>query len=177
MSDNPFELPAEGEQNEDSGSSETASIKEIRAYAQRQEKAAKAAEKELNELREFRAQVTAEKREAAITTAFAEVGLSPAHAKLFKAMNPELDPEAVTAEAVAGFATEYQLPVQATGEVPPAQEPRPTGYNPVVSQSAAPLGTLTEDDVQRLMKEGRFAEVNKAYADGRVIKEDAPWRR
>jgi len=177
MSDNPFELPEEGNENEGNEVSENATIQELRKYAQRQERAVKAAEKELSDLRTFKADVIAERRDAAITSAFTEVGLSPAHAKLYKATNPEVEIEAVTAEAVAGLANEYGLAVQATGQVPAAPEPAPTGYHPVTTGSAAPLAMLSQDEVDQLMRDGDFATVNKAYAEGRVKKEEVPWRR
>jgi len=176
MSDNPFDLSNDGD-DEGSGVGDNVTIQELRKAYQRQEKAVKAADKELSELREFKAKVVAEQRETAITAAFTEVGLNPAHAKLYRAMNPDLEVESITAESVAGFAAEYSLPTETTGTVPDAPEPAKSGYRPVTTGSAAPLARLTQEDIDRLMREGDFETVNKAYAEGRVEKESVPWRQ
>lgn len=174
MSDNPFEL--EGE-DEGSGAVGNSTIQEMRKALERKEKAEKAAQKRIEELEAFQNEVLAERRGKAVTSAFEAVGLAPEHAELFRAVNPSIDVEAITAEAAAQFAAQYKLPTQVTGEPPAAPEPAPVGYNPVTTGSAAPLAMLSSDDVEKLMKAGDFATVNKAYAEGRVEKEDVPWRR
>jgi len=177
MSDNPYDLSDQDNEDEGNEVNDNATIQELRKYAQRQERAVKAAEKELSDLRTFKADVISERRDSAINSAFTEVGLSPAHAKLYKAMNPEVEIEAITVDSITAFAAEYSLPTQATGEVPAAPEPAPTGYHPVTTGSAAPLAMLSQDEVDQLMRDGDFAAVNKAYAEGRVKKEEVPWRR
>jgi len=179
MSDsNPFDYPDEsGTENEGDGTpSETSSMAELRKFAKRMEREAKHNMKELEELRQFQQSVMSEKREAAITKAFTEVGLADAHAKLFKALNPEIEVETISVDTVSKFADEYQLPLAGSNEVPEAPEVKPEGYRPVTVGSAAPLAMLTSDDVEKLMKAGDFASVNKAYAEGRVEKETVPWR-
>ena len=72
---------------------------------------------EVQQLREFKAQAEAEKRESEIASTFDEVGFSPKAAKLFAALNPEGE---VTTEAVRTFAR------TTTSRWPSAATPRPS---------------------------------------------------
>lgn len=173
MSDNPFEL--EGE-DEGSGAVGNSTIQEMRKALERKEKAEKAAQKRIEELEAFQNEVLAERRGKAVTSAFEAVGLAPEHAELFRAVNPSLDAEAITAEAAAQFAAQYKLPTQTTGEPPASPEPAPVGYNPVTTGSAAPLAMLTEDDVEELIKRGEYETVSRARKEGRIVRESVPWR-
>lgn len=174
MSENPFELPVE-EENEDNGApTETSSIAELRKAYNRAEKRAAAAEKAAQELAAFREAVIEEKRETALTAAFTAVQLNPAQAKLFKLANPNIEVEAITTEVVLQFAAENGL-VAVSGDAVAAPAAAPSGYKPVVTGSAPPLASYTTADIEELMARGDFEAVNRAYKEGRVQKDTAPW--
>lgn len=140
-----------------------------------QRKLAKA-ERELEELRAFKAEREQADRNHQIEGVFTDLGLSPKHAKLFAALNPEGE---ATTESVAGFASEYGLPTVEGGavEAPAAVE---RGYTPTVIGEAAPPGAKTysiEDwrnismadpkQGQQLLQQGRVLGVT-ITEDGRV---------
>jgi uncharacterized protein YdaU (DUF1376 family) len=85
------------------------SFAELRKAYNREEKARKALEKEVEDLRTFKSGIVEVQTQQAINSVFTEVGLNPKHADLFKAVNKELSPETVTKDAVAAFAAEYEL--------------------------------------------------------------------
>lgn len=169
--ESPFDLPDAGENEGDGAPVETSTMQDLRKYAKRLEKESKALQDELAELREFRGTVTKERRDNALTAAFTEVGLNPAHAKLFTALNPEVGIEEINADSVAKFAAEFGLPAQSTGEVPAAPEPRQEGYVPVTTGQAPPLAKYSQDDIDQMFREGRHDEVMEAYRTGRVQRE------
>ena len=155
---------------------ENKSFKDLRNYSRKLEREAKAAATELEELRAFRAQVVEEKRESALGSAFKEVGLSPTHAKLFKALNPEIEVESITPETVFNFAKEYELvaaeqPAPDTSTTTESNE----GFTPVSFGAPAPLKTYTIEEIRDLRKQGNLEEVNRAVKEGRVEKESVPW--
>jgi hypothetical protein len=87
--------------------------------------------KELAELREFKQQTETEKREAAVADAFTAAGLSPKAARLFIALDADVDP---TPELVKTSAADYDLG-------PP---PDRSGYTPtVISGGHVPLRRRT----------------------------------
>ncbi len=163
---NPFEIADDGEKDEDDGKQDTATMAELRKFANRRDRDAKQFEKELTELRTFREERVAQDRESAINKAFTEVGLKPTHAKLFKAVNPTVEVEAITTEAVAAFAAEYEL---ATGDgvIPDAPEQKPEGFSPVVVGSGAPLGILEGEAALKMAREDPAA-FEKLFQAGRV---------
>lgn len=144
---------------------------ELRKAYKRSERQLKATEKELEDLRVFKQTVVAETRKGQIESTFKEVGLSPKHALLFEKVNPEAE---VSAEVVQAFAAEYDLPTQA-GEQVEAPTPQPQGFNPVTTGTTPAAGMLTHDDIMELVKAGDMGAVEKAYAQGRVIREPVPW--
>lgn len=158
------------------GDGDNKSFKDLRNYSKKLEREQKAALTELEELRAFRAQVVEEKRDATLGTVFKEVGLNESQAKLYKALNPEVEPDAITPESVFNFAKEYGL-VAAEAETPAAAEPEKAGFTPVQVGRPSPLKTYTQDEIRDLMSSGNLEEVNRAYAEGRVEKTSAPWAR
>jgi len=147
------------------------SFADLRKAYKRSERQIKANEKELEDLRVFKQTVVTEQRKGAIETTFKEVGLSPKHALLFEKVSPDVE---VTPEVVQAFAAEYDLPTQA-GEAVQAPEAQPQGFNPVTTGTTPAAGMLTHDDVKGLIRRGDMQAVEKAYAQGRVIKEQPPW--
>jgi hypothetical protein len=140
-----------------------------------QRKLAKA-EKELEELRAYKTERVQQERNHQIEGVFTELGLSPKHAKLYAALNPEGD---ATTELVAGFATEYGLGVVGEGAAE-AAAPVERGYTPTVIGEAAPLGAkaysveewrnISMQDPkqgQQLLAQGRVLGVT-ITEDGRV---------
>jgi hypothetical protein len=172
MSENPFEISDDVDDDEDHGApKDNSSFAELRKAYNRAEKERRTFEKEVQELREFREAVTEEKREAALSTAFSEVGLNPAHAKLFKALNPQIEVDNISSEVVAQFAVDYAL-TAVSGETPQLEEKQPEGYKPVVTGTASPLAKYSAEEFQALAWDEKVA----AIKSGRVEKETAPWR-
>lgn len=159
-----------------SGDGEGKSFKDLRNYSKKLERENKAANTELEELRAFRSQVVEEKREQALTSVFGEVGLPETHAKLFKALNPELEVEAITPQSVIDFAKEYGL-VSSDTPAPPAETPAKTGFTPLQVGQPAGLKTYTTEEISALVRAGNYEEVNRAVKEGRVEKEPTPWAR
>jgi len=158
------------------GEEKNKSFKDLRNYSKKLERESKAMASELEELKAFRTQITEERRDAALGATFKEVGLSESHAKLFKALNPEIEAEAITPESVFNFAKEYEL-VSADTAAPEAAPEKKEGFTPVVVGQPAPLTQYTTEEVQKLLREGKTDEVTRAYKEGRVVKESVPWTR
>lgn len=175
MAENPFDLIEDDEEetneNEVEAGESNKSFADLRKAYKARDRQVKALEKELEPLREFKTQVEAERRNVALETVFKEVGLSPKHAVLFSKVNPEAE---ITPEVVQSFAAEYDLITQ-TGEGVQAPEQQPVGFNPVTTGSPAPVGMLSHEDVKQLLAQGRQAEVEKAYEQGRIEKTPVPW--
>ena len=155
------------------GEDENKSFKELRNYAKKLEREQKAVTTELEELRAFRQEVVTKQVDDTLGNTFKEVGLPETHAKLFKALNPELTPDAITTEAVITFAKEYQL---ISADVPDP-EPKKEGFTPVQVGQPAGLKTYTPEEIQALLRAGNMDEVNRAVKEGRVEKPPAPWVR
>lgn len=144
---------------------------DLRKAYNRAERERKALATEIEELRTFRTEVTEKETQAKVQHVFEEVGLNPAHAKLFKALNPEVGSDGVTVETVAAFAKEYAL-VTTTGEALPEPEQKPEGFKPVATTSGSSSGpaAMSLDEAKVLIHQGRYDEVNKLYQEGRVEK-------
>ena len=170
---NPFSF--DDEDDEEPGQ-KSKPFTDLRKHARGLERQLKEVTPELEELRQFRMSVMEERKEQAISKAFEEVNLNPAHAKLFKALNPEVEVESITPEAVASFASEYAL-IAVSGEEVEAPEEKPAGFKPVVTGSGAPLKEYTSEDVMTLLRQGKVEEANAAVSSGRVAKESVPWRQ
>lgn len=171
---NPFEFEDgdENEERETPAGDSNQNFADLRKFAKARDKAAKEAEKELERLRAFEAEVVSERKEKAIASAFEEAGLNPQHTKLYKALNPDITPDAVSPEAVASFAAEYGL-VTAAGVPAEVPEEKPAGFTPFTSGQGSPaaeLGKLTIEDAQKLIREGKYDEAQKLYKEGRVEK-------
>lgn len=151
------------------------SFRQLRATANRFEKDLKAANKELERLQAFEAEVLGERKEKAISSVFTEVGLNPKHAELYKRVNTDLSAEAITADAVRAFAAEFDL-ATTTGEVPEAPVAEPVGFEPVTTGTGSPGGMLTADDIAEKLRNGDLDGVARAIQNGRVNKE-APWKQ
>lgn len=166
---NPWDDDSDHE-DEQTPPAETKNFAELRKAYNRRDKEAKAFEAELAELREFRSQVVAERTTAAITTAFKEAEVDPVHVDYFKAVNPDVEIDKITADQVREFAAARSL-LTVSGDPATPPEPKDEGYKPVTTGVQAPPGMLTSEDVMKLLANGDTAAVNKAYADGRVLKE------
>jgi len=142
------------------------SFADLRKAYNRSERDRKEFEKELVELREFRTTVVKEKREKAIESAFTEAQLNPVHSKLFTALNPEVEVEQITTDAVAKFAVEYGL-ATISGEEAETPEPVQQGYAPVVVGNSAPLKRFSRTEWEQ-MAASDPAAAEKAFKDGRV---------
>jgi hypothetical protein len=126
--DDQFDLDAL-EDGGDAGSNKN--FADLRKYARKMEREAKAANAKVEELSTFQASVLEERRTAALDTVFKEVGLSPKHAALFAKVNPDAD---ITADAVKSFAAEYEL-ATVTGDVVAAPETEASGLTPIIKGS------------------------------------------
>jgi vancomycin resistance protein YoaR len=143
-------------------------LADVRKWGRRMERERNAFEKQIGELTEFRQKVEAERREASISAAFEEAKLAPEHAELFKKVNA--DATEVKAEDVLAFAQQYKLPT-VEGEQAPAPEPKNDSFAPKGGGNV-PSGTkLTMEDVNNMLREGRHAEVQAAFTEGRVDRE------
>lgn len=156
------------------GGGGTETLQDVRKFARRRDREAKKLEAEVEELRQFKATIVEKETESAIATAFEAVQLNPSHAKLFKALNPEITPEGITPDAIQAFAAEYALPT-VQGEVVQEPEKKPEGFTPVTTGQAPPLKEYDHEEIRDLMKQGKYDEVNAAYAAGRVKKQELPW--
>ena len=169
--DNPFNVEDDESENEVEAGDDNKSFAELRKAYKARDRQVKALEKELEPLREFKTTVVAEQRSAQMETVFKEVGLSPKHAELFNKVEPEAE---VTAEAVKAFAAQYDL-ITPNGEAVEAPAQKPAGFSPVTTGSAPAVGQLTHSDIKEMLNRGEIDAVNKAYEQGRVIKEPTPW--
>lgn len=148
----------------------------LRKAHNREEKARKALEKEVEELRTFKTGIVEVQREAAINSVFTEVGLNPKHAELFKAVNKDLEVDSISRDAVAAFAAEYQL-VTNSGEAVEAPESAPSGFTPVTTGTAAPSQKHDAEWIRDQLRAGNLDEVAAAVKAGRVQRESVPWAK
>lgn len=175
MSTPPEWLSADDDDDEQQhGGGKTETLQDVRKFARRRDREAKKLEAELAELREFKTTYDSEKLEGTLSKAFQEAKLDPDHAKLFKAMNPEITADAITSDAILSFAAEYKLPT-VEGEAVQTPEKPEQGFTPVTTGQAPPLKEYDHEEIKSLMAQGKYDEVNAAYAAGRVKKEVAPW--
>lgn len=103
---NPF---LDDEDEDETPQADNTNFKQLRDYAKKLEKEKSKADKELASLRDFKSQADQAKRQAEVAQVFGSVGLSEKHSALFLKINPDGE---VTAEDVAAFAEEYELPRQ-----------------------------------------------------------------
>ena len=178
MSDevDPFSVDDDENEGDAAPQADNSTIKQMREALERAEKRNKTYEKQLEKLTEFQNTVLGERREQAVTSVFTEAGLNPKHAELYKRLNPDIEVESITADAVNAFASEYGL-AASSGEVPEAPEVQPEGFTPVTTGSAAPAQYISEEQIKEWLNRGDVEAVNAAYASGRVQKESVPWRQ
>lgn len=173
----PFSVDDDTEDEGDAApAGDNKTIKAMREALERAERRAKNAEKQVEKLSEFQTSVLAERREQAVSSIFTEVGLNPKHAELYKRLNPDIEVDAINADAVNAFAAEYGL-ATSSGDVPEAPEVKPEGFTPVTTGNAAPSATISDEQISQWLSEGNLEAVNKAFQDGRVQKESVPWRQ
>lgn len=170
-----FDLEDEDDSNEDQSGSpkagESKNFADLRKYARKMERERNAFEKELTELRDFKSSIEGERKEATIKSAFEEVGLNPKHAALFSRVHEG----EVTVDAVKAFASEYELPTTEGAAVEPPVKEEP-GFRPVVTGTPTGAAKLSAEDIKKMLSSGEIEAVNKAYAEGRVEREETPWR-
>jgi galactitol-specific phosphotransferase system IIB component len=148
-------------------------IKQMRDALERAEKRAKAYEKQVEKLSEFQTSVLAERKNQAVTQVFTEVGLSPKHAELFKKVNPDLEVDAITADTVKAFASEYEL-AASSGEVPDAPEVKPEGFTPFTTGNGSPVTMIDTAGILEKLKNGDFEGLTRDVEAGRVQKTQLP---
>lgn len=150
---------------------DNANFQKLRAAYKQSEKERKAFEKELAELRDFRASVENEKRTSMVKEAFEAAGLPETAIDIFLKVNGDAE---ITAEAVQSFAAALGHRDPVTDEPVAAPEPKPQGFNPQVHtggatpdagrtytpQEVLALG-LPEAEIVKLEKAGR---IERAYA-------------
>ncbi|HSE44950.1 MAG TPA: hypothetical protein VLA89_06440 [Gemmatimonadales bacterium] len=95
----PFDDIDEGDQR-----STSAPFKQLRDHAKKLEKELKDRDKELESLRDFKAQSEARARRDLLEASASKVGITQKQAELFQAVRPDEEP---TPEAVKTFAIEY----------------------------------------------------------------------
>jgi hypothetical protein len=152
------------------------SFAELRKAYNREEKARKALEKEVEDLRTFKSGIVEVQTQQAINSVFTEVGLNPKHADLFKAVNKEITPEAISKEAVAAFAAEYEL-VTNSGEAVEAPEEKPAGFTPVTTGTGPGSQKLDAEGILEKLRKGDLEGLNADFKAGRVQRESVPWAR
>lgn len=162
--------------DETNGDEANKSFKDLRNYSKKLEREAKARETELEELRTFKTETVTKQMDTTIGAVFEQVKLPPEHVALFKALNPSIEAEAITPEAVVAFATQYKLAPIEGQELPP-QAKEDEGFTPVVVGSTPALKTYDAAEIKSLLAAGNTEEVNRAYKEGRVEKEPVPWAR
>lgn len=100
-----YELdPLEDNEGEESRSRDSAPIKQLRDHAKKLERELKTRDKEVEELRAFKADAERRAKQELLRQAISAVGLNEKHAELFTAARPDQEP---TPEAVKAFAVEY----------------------------------------------------------------------
>lgn len=165
--------PDEGDTATQGGDNKT--IKQLREAIERAEKRNRALEKDNEKLIAFQSTVLAERKNETVSKVFTEAGLSPKHAELYKRVNPDVEADAITAEAVKTFAEEYGLAAGAVASTPDVEESKPQGFTPVTTGISPSASEFSMDDVDTLMKQGDFDTVNRIFKEKRVQEDDVPW--
>lgn len=98
------DLDLEDEDEATPRSQQSAPFKQLRDHARKLEKEIKDRDKELEALRQFRAEAERRTKQELLRQAVSAVGLNEKHAELFSAARPDVEP---TPEAVRAFAVEY----------------------------------------------------------------------
>jgi hypothetical protein len=160
------------DENDGASGTDSKNFADLRKYARKMEREAKAAQAQVEELTSFRTEVLAERRTADLDRVFSEVGLSPKHAALFAKVNPDAE---VTADAVKSFAAEYEL-TAATGDPIDAPELQAEGLSPIVrgNGSGAPAqgGKMSSREWIALQATD-FAKAQALWEKGLVDMSDA----
>ena len=183
---NPF-LEDEDETNQPD--LENQNFKQLRDYAKKLERQVSSASKELEQLRQFQAEVQAEKRAATVAQVFKKVGLSEKHAGLFAKINADAE---LTEEAVIAFASEYDQPRQevqapegeasveeiSSGNIvelnPAEAQPAKTGFAPA-QPAGVPSGTIiTSYEEAVKLQTSNPAEFARLFQAGRVKLDKLP---
>lgn len=172
----PFEDDSDEGDTAPQADAQNKSFAELRKAYNREEKARKALEKEVEDLRTFKSGIVEVQTQQAINSVFTEVGLNPKHADLFKAVNKEITPEAISKEAVAAFAAEYEL-VTNSGEAVEAPEEKQAGFTPVITGTGPGSQKLDAEAILEKLKKGDLEGLNADFAAGRVQRESVPWAR
>jgi len=172
----PFDDDTVSDEGDKAPKEDNQSFAALRKAHNREEKARKALEKEVEELRAFKTGIVEVQKEAAITSVFSEVGLNPKHAELYKAVNKDVEVDSITKDAVAAFAAEYQL-ITNSGEVAETPETEPSGFTPVTTGNAAPSTKLDADGILEKLKSNDFEGLAADFKAGRVQRESVPWAK
>lgn len=129
----PYDPDLSLEDDEQDPTDQSSPFRQLRDHSKKLEKELRQRDKELEELRTFKADFEASQKKQSVSKTFGELGLTEKHAELFLKANPEAE---VTAEVVQKFAEEYGLveakeqeedsgfsPLAATDGVPASKEP------------------------------------------------------
>lgn len=142
----------------------SAPFKQLRDHAKKLEKELKDRDKELDELREFKASQELRVKRELLRQSFSTVGLNEKHAELFEAARPDVEP---TPEAVKAFAVEYGF-LDAASD-PAAEEDESEGSFGPTPPSGVPASQrrFTNLEFEELYKSNPV-EAIKAAEEGRV---------
>jgi peptidoglycan hydrolase-like protein with peptidoglycan-binding domain len=148
---------------------ENTTIAKIREAQKAAATAAKAEKKRADEAEAKLAVYLQKERDQAVASVFTEVGLDEKKQALFLRVNPDLDTEAITADAVKAFANEYGL-TTSSGETVEEPVATPEGFAPAATPVAGDPTVISIDDAAKLIREGKYDEAQKLYEQGKVEK-------
>jgi hypothetical protein len=141
-------------------------VRDLRKHANKLEKDLKAAQAELEPLRQFKAEADQKAKAETVGTIFTKLGLNPAQAKLYELAMPEAEP---SEETVGKWAVEYGL---ATSD---ESVPDTTGFTPTTTPEGAPPGSkrLTGKEMLEEALRGDPLAAQAAFLKGRVDTSDS----
>ena len=150
------------EEEDNNPSQQTGPFQQLRKHARALEKELKTREKELEELKSFKAEVENRQKRELLERSFEQVGLNVKHAELFAAVRPDAEP---TVEAVRAFAVEYGF-ISAPAD--DEEESESDGFSPTPPSGVpAHKKRLTSEEFDSLYKSNPL-EAMKAAEEGRV---------
>lgn len=153
--------PYEDNEGDGARSRDSGPFKQLRDHAKKLEKEIKDRDKELEDLRSFKADAERRAKQELLRQAISAVGLNEKHAELFSAARPDQEP---TPEAVKAFAVEYGF---ISG--PAADEDEESGSFGPTPPSGVPAHKqrYTSEEFDQLYKTNPM-EALRAAEEGRV---------
>lgn len=134
----------------------------------RQRKELKAAQKELEELRAFKAQAEQDRRKDAVAEVFRSIGLKPKHAKFYPTEGD------TTEEAIRIWAISEELLEDTGDEMPTPASGSPSGFTPtVLSEGTTPgVKRYTREEFEQIFREN--PEKGRALLEAGRVKWNNP---